>query len=81
MTILQHLSARAMPAAGLNPLTGPGADRVPPIRMNKMGPNDDPEAYLNTFEQVVMAAGWPAAQWAAILMPCLTGLAQEAGTL
>lgn len=39
----------------------------PPIRMSKMGLEDDPVAYLNTFEQVAMAAGLPAAQWATIL--------------
>lgn len=73
VAILQHLSRTPNP----KPL-GPGGERGPPTRMNKMGPEDDPEAYLNIFERVATTAGWPAAQWAAILTPCLTGLAQEA---
>lgn len=43
-----------------------------------MGTDDDPEAYLNTSKRVTTAPGWPAAQWPAILTPCLTRLAQEA---
>lgn len=46
--------------------------------MKKMGPDDDPEAYMNTLEQMATATAWPPAQGAANLTPCLTGLVQEA---
>lgn len=84
MTQLQHLTAHAPGVPAGNPPVAsigaamPGHEQGPPIRMNKMGPEDDPEAYLNTFEQVATAAGWSAAQWATILTPCLMGLAREA---
>ena len=39
-----------------------------------MGPTDNPEADLHTFERVAAAAGWPKEQWTLILIPCLTGL-------
>uniref|UniRef100_A0A452GRU7 SCAN box domain-containing protein n=1 Tax=Gopherus agassizii TaxID=38772 RepID=A0A452GRU7_9SAUR len=41
-----------------------------------MGPGDDPEAFLVTFEQVATVAGWNPDQWASILAPYLTGVAQ-----
>ncbi|XP_042300278.1 zinc finger protein 24-like [Sceloporus undulatus] len=49
-----------------------------PLKLMKMGPQDDVEAFLNTFERVAMAAQWPQEEWALILTPCLTGPAQEA---
>ncbi|XP_042300045.1 uncharacterized protein LOC121917995, partial [Sceloporus undulatus] len=49
-----------------------------PLKLMKMGPQDDVEAFLNTFERVAAAAQWPREQWALILTPCLTGPAQEA---
>ncbi|XP_042300198.1 zinc finger and SCAN domain-containing protein 9-like, partial [Sceloporus undulatus] len=49
-----------------------------PLKLMKMGPQDDVEAFLNTFERVASAAQWPREQWALILTPCLTGPAQEA---
>ncbi|XP_039390709.1 zinc finger protein 446-like [Mauremys reevesii] len=42
----------------------------------KMGPEDDPEAFLVTFERVAVVAGWTPDQWATILAPYLTGTAQ-----
>ena len=42
-----------------------------------MGVSNDPEAYLHTFERVVVAAGWLKEQWTLILIPCLTGVLQE----
>ena len=48
-----------------------------PIRLQKMTAEDDPEAYLNTFERVALAAGWPKEQWTLILTPCLSGNLQE----
>ncbi|XP_060790702.1 uncharacterized protein LOC132894634 [Neoarius graeffei] len=46
--------------------------------MTKMGPQDDPEAFLALFEQVAEASGWPMEQRAARLLPLLTGEAQLA---
>uniref|UniRef100_A0A8C0IRN8 SCAN box domain-containing protein n=1 Tax=Chelonoidis abingdonii TaxID=106734 RepID=A0A8C0IRN8_CHEAB len=42
----------------------------------QMGPSDDPEAFLVTFERVTVVAGWSPDQWASILAPYLTGTAQ-----
>uniref|UniRef100_A0A452GKW9 SCAN box domain-containing protein n=1 Tax=Gopherus agassizii TaxID=38772 RepID=A0A452GKW9_9SAUR len=41
-----------------------------------MGPGDDPEAFLVTFERVATVAGWNPDHWASILAPYLTGVAQ-----
>uniref|UniRef100_A0A674J660 SCAN box domain-containing protein n=1 Tax=Terrapene triunguis TaxID=2587831 RepID=A0A674J660_9SAUR len=41
-----------------------------------MGPQDDPEAFLVTFERVAHVAGWAPDQWATLLAPYLTGTAQ-----
>uniref|UniRef100_A0ABM5EZV5 CCHC-type domain-containing protein n=1 Tax=Pogona vitticeps TaxID=103695 RepID=A0ABM5EZV5_9SAUR len=49
----------------------------PPIKLQKMGPGDDPAAFLHTFERVATSAQWPKDQWALILTPYLTGLPQE----
>uniref|UniRef100_A0A8C0GTC8 SCAN box domain-containing protein n=1 Tax=Chelonoidis abingdonii TaxID=106734 RepID=A0A8C0GTC8_CHEAB len=43
-----------------------------------MGPHDDPEAFLVTFERVAQVAGWTPEQWATLLAPYLTGTAQTA---
>ncbi|XP_041102688.1 uncharacterized protein LOC121313985 [Polyodon spathula] len=51
---------------------------VPKIRLQKMTPEDDPEAFLTTFERMATVSGWPAGCWAAQLAPCLTGEAQAA---
>nr|XP_042707511.1 mediator of RNA polymerase II transcription subunit 15-like [Chrysemys picta bellii] len=49
-----------------------------PLQLTKMGPDDDPEAFLVTFERVALVAGWPKDQWATLLAPYLTGAAQVA---
>uniref|UniRef100_A0A452ITX7 SCAN box domain-containing protein n=1 Tax=Gopherus agassizii TaxID=38772 RepID=A0A452ITX7_9SAUR len=41
-----------------------------------MGPHDDPEAFLITFERVAQVAGRAPDQWATLLAPYLTGMAQ-----
>ncbi|KAM7166313.1 uncharacterized protein RBU57_007207 [Macrochelys suwanniensis] len=43
-----------------------------------MAPADDPDAFLGTFEQVALGAGWDRATWALRLGPYLTGEAQAA---
>ncbi|KAG6922879.1 SCAN domain-containing protein 1-like, partial [Chelydra serpentina] len=45
---------------------------APPVRLTKMGPTDDPEAFLVTFERVALVAGWAPDQWATLLAPYLT---------
>lgn len=47
------------------------------VRAQKVMPNNDPEGFLNTFEWMVMTAGWPTSQWSAILVPCLIGPDQQ----
>ncbi|XP_078232867.1 uncharacterized protein LOC144583267 [Pogona vitticeps] len=49
----------------------------PPVKLQKMGPQDDPAAFLHTFERIAISAQWPKDQWALILTPYLTGLPQE----
>ncbi|XP_077094868.1 uncharacterized protein LOC143746729 [Siphateles boraxobius] len=43
-----------------------------------MGPQDDPEAFLDLFERSAEAGGWPREQWPVRLIPLLTGEAQAA---
>lgn len=49
-----------------------------PVRLTKMSPANDPEAFLVTFERVATAARWPEQHWATLLAPYLTGPAQLA---
>uniref|UniRef100_K7EYE1 SCAN box domain-containing protein n=1 Tax=Pelodiscus sinensis TaxID=13735 RepID=K7EYE1_PELSI len=70
----KHQGAGAMTAPG-----GPsGAALALPLRLVKMTAEDDPEAFLVTFERVATAAHWPEEQWATLLAPHLTGPAQGA---
>lgn len=41
--------------------------------MTKMTTEDDPEAYLYTFERMAVMAGWSRYQWTTILALYLTG--------
>ncbi|XP_075780426.1 uncharacterized protein LOC142827898 [Pelodiscus sinensis] len=50
----------------------------PPVRLAKLGPADDVEAFLVTFERVATAARWPEEHWATIVAPYLSGPAQMA---
>lgn len=47
------------------------------IRILKMTSNNDPELFLNSFEQSALAAGWPEDQWVSILILCLVESAQQ----
>ncbi len=44
----------------------------------KMGPHDDPEAFVDLFEKTAEACGWARSQWPVRLNPLLTGEAQVA---
>ncbi len=48
---------------------------APPTHMpvQKMGPQDDPEAFLDLFEKTAAACGWPQLDWPVRLIPLLTG--------
>ncbi len=53
---------------------------APPTHMpvQKMGPHDDPEAFLDLFERTAEACCWPQTDWPVRLIPLLTGEAQLA---
>ncbi|XP_039350382.1 uncharacterized protein LOC120374581 [Mauremys reevesii] len=74
---VQQLAAVLTRPGEPQPGDAAGAPRPsPPIRLTKMWPGDDPEAFLVTFERVAIVAGWAQDQWATILAPYLTGTAQ-----
>lgn len=43
-----------------------------------MTDEDDPEAYLNSFECTASVARWLEIQWVTIIIPCLVGPVQQA---
>lgn len=53
-------------------------DSTSPLPLNKMGPQDDPEAFLDLFEKSAEARGWPPGDWPMRLIPLLSGEAQVA---
>ncbi|XP_060782398.1 uncharacterized protein LOC132889677 [Neoarius graeffei] len=65
--LLASVGSTNSPTAGPSPLT-----------LTKMGPQDDPEAFLTLFEQVAETSGWPMEQRMARLLPLLTREAQLA---
>nr|XP_043887672.1 uncharacterized protein LOC122773229 [Solea senegalensis]XP_043891582.1 uncharacterized protein LOC122775615 [Solea senegalensis] len=56
----------------------PGRGRSPPVALQRMTAEDDPEAYLDIFEGTAEACGWPEEERALRLLPLLTGVAQLA---
>ncbi|XP_067278142.1 uncharacterized protein [Pseudorasbora parva] len=48
------------------------------VPLQKMGPEDDPEAFVDLFQKAAEACGWPRAQWPVRLIPLLSGEAQAA---
>ncbi len=57
------------------PVAAPSVTHVP---LMKMGPHDDPEAFVDLFEKTAEACGWARSQWPVRLIPLLTGEAQVA---
>ncbi|XP_052435979.1 zinc finger protein 444-like [Carassius gibelio] len=60
--------------------TGTASPSAPPPHMPlpKMGPTDDPEAFLDLFERTAEACGWPVDSWPVRVIPLLSGEAQKA---
>ncbi|XP_073779323.1 uncharacterized protein [Danio rerio] len=50
----------------------------PPIMLQKMALEDDPEVFLDLFEKMAEACGWPRAEWPVRVIPLLSGEAQIA---
>lgn len=71
-TVQQQLLQRLV-----SPAVGDGT-WTPGLSLCKMAPADDPDAFLGTFEQVALGAGWDRITWALRLGPYLTGEAQAA---
>ncbi|XP_067260366.1 uncharacterized protein [Chanodichthys erythropterus] len=59
---------------------GPTEQPTVPVHLplNKMGPLDDPEVFLDLFERSVEACKWPRDQWSMRLVLLLSGEAQVA---
>lgn len=54
----------------------------PLIKVQKMTPDDNLDTFVNAFERTAIAAIWPKAQWATVLIQYLIRPAQQAvGTL
>ena len=55
--------------------------RLPKPTLQKLGPDDDVEHFLATFERIARQQGWPEEVWATQLAGLLTGkaLAEYAG--
>lgn len=74
----QPTGMKSMATSGRN-ITGGGNVRgTSPVIREWRITLDDPEAYLNSFKHTAEVAGWPEAQWMAMLIPCLVDLAQQA---
>ncbi len=57
----------------------PSAPALPAhMPLNKMGPQDDPEAFIDLFERTAEACRWPQVNWPERLIPLLSGEAQMA---
>ncbi|XP_077069902.1 uncharacterized protein LOC143722376 [Siphateles boraxobius] len=60
----------------VRPGSTPPTVEHPHLPLNKMGPQDDAEAFLDLFERSAEAGGWPREQWPVRLIPLLIGVAQ-----
>ncbi|XP_051956981.1 uncharacterized protein LOC127625687 [Xyrauchen texanus] len=76
-----RLAIRSLLSQETEPTTATTPDShatLPPPTLQKMGAADDPEAFLDLFERTAEIWGWPPEQWAARLIPLLSGEAQLA---
>lgn len=48
------------------------------IKVPKMTPPDDLEAFIHAVEHTAVATDWPKRYWVAVLLPCLIGPVQQA---
>ncbi|XP_068074392.1 uncharacterized protein [Danio rerio] len=67
---------RSLLSQGIRP--APTSAAHPPITLQKMVPEDDPEVFLDLFEKMAEACGWPRAEWPVRVIPLLSGEAQIA---
>ncbi|XP_073790166.1 uncharacterized protein [Danio rerio] len=67
---------RSLLSQGIRP--APTSAAHPPIALQKMVPEDDPEVFLDLFEKMAEACGWPRAEWPVRVIPLLSGEAQIA---
>lgn len=75
---MRSLEPRRVSGTGVNGATGAmGQPTTPAVKVQKMMPEDDPEALLNAFKRTAMAVGWAQTQWVAMLILCLIGLVQQ----
>ena len=75
MLEMQHQMAELRSLATGGTRTESGVDSV---KLTKLSPTDDIEAYLTTFERLMRAYDIPEVRWALKLAPQLTGKAQQA---
>ncbi|KAK0148589.1 Neurotrophin receptor-interacting factor [Merluccius polli] len=66
--LLEAMVGRAGAAAPAPSFTG--------MTVHKMAAHDDPQSFLDMFEAMAAACGWPVAEWAVRLLPLLSGDAQ-----
>ncbi|XP_077954435.1 uncharacterized protein LOC120834331 isoform X1 [Gasterosteus aculeatus] len=71
--VLEQLAARPVASP-----TTPGPSAYAGVVVHKMTPEDDVQSYLEMFEAMAGACGWPVDEWAIRLLPLLTGEAQTA---
>lgn len=67
---------RSMLKQGIQPASTSATHPV--ITLHKMGPQDDPEVFLDLFEKMAGACGWHRADWPVRVIPLLSGEAQTA---
>ncbi|XP_039513052.1 uncharacterized protein LOC120468602 [Pimephales promelas] len=56
----------------------PATTSAAALSVSRMGPQDEPEAFLDLFERTAEARGWPKTDWPLRLIPLLSGESQLA---
>ncbi|XP_052408614.1 uncharacterized protein LOC127953409 isoform X3 [Carassius gibelio] len=72
--LFRSLLDREVRTRSASPSSSPAAH----MPLTKMGPTDDPEAFLELFERTAEACGWPEDSWPVRIIPLLSGEAQKA---